>query len=339
MKTHANQWLVAAACLITTGCGSPEAKVAPETAHATPEAVASAKPEAGPSPEASAKRDTPAPAEAPKIDPKLKRDEALVGSPEMIQQAKKLGKAKVGELSQSDWKQSDMTPMQIAQAADSAIGVLHGAVAETSLQVKNPAGTGQAVSKMQIQDPAHYHVEYIEVVNGEPHTMMAVADGKRRGVLIASSFVKAGGWHAKAAIGSQGSIPAGGDLVGAWPTQFPRLILSQLLESRGGVSAYLAALSNGVGNYVLTSEKRVIPYNGRMYTSYRIVAQRGEAAAKAQGSSRIEMVFDGHFRLPVSVRTNAKPIKGKPTDMLWATGWSFNKSFPAKTFEMPSKLG
>lgn len=341
MKKFSYQWLCASVFVLIAGCGRPESKVvadakpAPDQATPTPEAKV---PESDRATKSDPKIESRTPElkgngkDVPKApDGSIRPDVLASGQAAVIQKTKQLEKAKVPQLDQSDWGTSDRTPQQIVKLADAAIGSLNGTAAETSMLVKNSAGTGQTSSKVQIQDTTHYSIEYIELVSGEPHTMIAKADGKRRGVLIASTFVKQGGWQAKAPLGGKGAIPTGPQLVAQWPTQFPRLVFAPLIESQQGFSAYLSALATKGTGYSIKSEKRVVPFNGRTFTSYRILAQ--------QGGTRIEMVFDGNFNLPVTIRASVHPKQGKPSEMLWGTQWRFHQSIPAKTFEMPAKLG
>ena len=350
MKMNRYQWLCASTFVLVIGCGSPDPKIAsdskepstPSAATTTPSAPdrgkstkSDTKPDAAPAKAEAASPSLPPKADnlVPVVNGKPRPDIAATGLTGAVEQAKKMDKVQVPQLDQSDWHSSDRTPVQIANLADSAVASLKGAAAESSMQVKNAAGIGQTLSHALVQDPSHYSIEYIELVSGEPHTMIAKADGKRRGVLIASTFVKQGGWLAKAPVGDKGSISVGNPLVAQWPTQFPRLAFAPLTESQGSFSAYLSALSSKAGGYTVKSEKRVVPFNGRVYTSYRILAQQ------AATGTRIEMVFDGNYNLPVTIRASLHPAKGKPSDMLWGTRWKFHQSIPAKTFEMPEKLG
>ena len=162
------------------------------------------------------------------------------------------------------------------------------------------------------------------------------ADGKRRAVIGAPEANKTGGWQEKAPIGSKGSIPAGSDLISAWPTRFTSLALSNLTESCRPFSAYVAALQTS-GAYQVKTQKRQMAFQGHNYTSYRIVIERSPALAAKSGAYKVEMVFDGTYRLPVTIRTNSAGTKGVPTDILWTARWMGGKNYSKETFALPAK--
>lgn len=328
--------------LAATGCQSNQDKAsAPSSAGSTPVAANESAPKAGnelPSP-SGAQPSSPAPAPSatnPSLSPEKSGKAPNLKPPETIRPVPK--NIQVPSPPQEGWSLSDLSPEQIAKAADEAIASARGLDGDVLLRLKDPQGTGEAVSKVQIQNPSKFAIQYTELESGEPHTFTFKADGRRRGLLLPATQSRVGGWVKRAPIGTKGTIPSGSKLVEAWPTRFPRLVLASLFESRTPFSDYVAAIKRGAGGYTLASERRVLQYKGQSITSYRIVASRKADAARKLGASRVEMIFDGHYRLPVTIRTNVTPSSGVPTDLLWTAGWNFGKKYSDDTFVLPNKL-
>lgn len=251
--------------------------------------------------------------------------------PGMKKEADKLRNAPVPLPHQENWTTSDLEPQQIADAADRAIANLSGAYAEASIHLKNPEGAGQTLTRLEVQDPAHYNVQYIDVTEGAPRSVIQRANGTEKRTLLAPNYNKQNQWQPPRPVSAKGTVPTGQALVEQFPTQFPRLGLAPLLECRPVFGAYVKALRSS--DYTMKSEKRTLNYQGHIITSYRIIAEHKANTGKL-GAARIEMVFDAGYHLPVTISTRVKP-GGKPIEMLWSSNWAFRQNFNPKEFAIP----
>ncbi len=324
--------------LILGGCipeTKPTGSPAPASASAVAEKSRSATLNAVPAPENKSTASGP-PNGGARTEGRAKRDpDARVVPEGLLRASKELRQMKVPDAPSDGWKPSDLTPKQIASNADDALGSLIGVYAEASMHVKSGAGAGQTQSRMEFQDAGHYALQYIELVDGRPQNSFARADGHGRGLLAGATSK----WVAQVPIGSVGAIPSGASLVEQWPTRFPRLLLSPVLDGKRPFSAYVEALSQGIGGYKLSADKRLLAAQGRLFTSYRIVVVRDANRSVKHAPTRVEMVFDADFRLPVTIRTHSESSNGGQVDLFWSCAWAFKKTFNPADFVLPKDLG
>lgn len=293
--------------------------------------VAQKKPDAAPeatSPNATGSGSTPAPTppvvKDEKGNPVPEAASKMPTMPTVKQNFKEIPAPKT-----NGWDKSDLTGAQLADKVGSAIAGLKQVTGKAVVDLRTPEGKGQFNLQYEIGEPGKYRLNYLRptVV---PEASVVVSDGAKKVWLEQDGFSDPIPTNKLAPDASV--KPA--DLAPSFPKRYTRLMFANLTDKTDywkPLFSQLLAQKDGISTVV---EKRVMPFEGRQITSYRLRARRSDEAAKKYGPYELEVVIDGHRFLPVTVRSRVAQPGGEVWQNEWSMRWDFAKRPAAGTFEI-----
>jgi hypothetical protein len=132
----------------------------------------------------------------------------------------------------------------------------------------------------------------------------------------------------------QGAPSSPSNVVKRWPAEFSRLAISQLIDHYDPWKALAAELGKGTTGLRAVSEERRVRYKNQTVTNYRIRVERTAASAKSLGTTVFEIVVDGKYWLPVTMRSIVRTPKGVYSSYDWTVNWKSKANFDPKLFKI-----
>jgi hypothetical protein len=305
-----------AAALLLAGC-QPEQKAA-SNAPAPEESQPAAEP---------SKSDKPTTAEGP--EPGSAADFAEKKAKALEAITKDLRPAAKGS---GDWKPVQQTPAEkIAAAAEAMIASAKGQIGESTSVVSIEGNPGSSIGRFYIQDASKFYIEYPKMTIGpKPYFEKQIVVGN--GKVMATNGLASNGWY-----GEKGVVAFRNEAstVASWETEFPRLMFSALQGGKPITNLLSDARKQGLE---ISLEEHPIDRNNTKQTQYRILITRNKKDLGLKGVLEYEIVIDGQYRLPVTVRNFVQRPSHQPVKSLWTVKWSPpGQKIQPKQFDIPKK--
>lgn len=231
------------------------------------------------------------------------------------------------------WRPTKLSVAQLAAKVEASVRNIKNTEVAIKMLAQTSEGRGQFDGIMRIRDNRNYRMDTF-VVKPQPVTAIYTSNGKSRFVLYDGQFKPKSGFPAGTRLASATSDPK--KLVQLFPIEFGRLMFQGLTDGLDSWGPVLNAWNAGATGYKVKIEERVMTYAGKKILTYRVLADRTPAAAKTQGSSKIELRVDGTNFLPVTVRETRVDLKKKTWIIQWSSIYSFGKKFNADDFRITS---
>lgn len=228
------------------------------------------------------------------------------------------------------WKTAAVDGKTLAKNIGNALASLQGIEGESVATIKTPTGNGQVIGKVKVQNDKSFSIQYLVV-----DKMPAIKEVRSNGRLKSTStpqgaFTSKGPITAKAPEAKLTNT----QLAENWPRKFPQLVFLGLTDGKDPWTPLIDELLSGRAGFKTEIAERTLNYQGKKWSNYRLTAKRTAAAAKKYGPCEMEMVFDGKRYLPVTIRVNFKDPKEGEYQILWQTGWNFQKKFEPAEFAL-----
>ena len=319
--------LVVLACAMV-GC-APKSQVA---VHSSPPAVSTtlnaSSPENPSNAATSAKVDPSAPVNAQKAPDDQKKGEALMDEIKRQAEERKVV-ISIPQAKTSGWGKTSMSMTGLAKRVADATTHLEGTYGQLTTHVQTPEGTGYFEGDLKVRDSKTYYIDFV-VVAERPFSGTLAADGTHRIVRVGDDL------SALKPVSEQ--IPVAKahpeTLVQAWPEDFSRLAFQGLTEGEDAWAQVLKGFESGAAGYKATLEERRIVSKGREFLAYRILARRPADPKRKIGSSEVEIVVDGKWFLPVTIRTVSKDAEGGNWKVQWNAQYRFKQTFVPENFQL-----
>ncbi len=225
------------------------------------------------------------------------------------------------------WGPSSARPEHVAASVAKAMRSMAGVTGEALSVLRTPEASGSVRSIFRVRDSKVYRVDYV-VVREQPTSGMIQSDGKKRTIPNREGIGKSAAYDSK----SPDARLTARQLVERWPSEFTRLMWRGLTDRTDPWAPLVGGLMRGDGGFKAIFEERVTAFQGQKLKNYRIRAVRSDQAAKTLGPCELEMVFDGRFSLPVTIRVTRKDPKGREWKMQWSAGFNFRQKVGADEF-------
>ena len=210
---------------------------------------------------------------------------------------------------------AEETALECARKADEMLRTLRDVKAQALLAIKTTQGTARAQTRMVVATPDVFRIEYITLVDGDPHVGVIRADGKTRLESTPAGRKTEGKAIGPDPVSSPKAIPTGPNLAAAWPTEMSRLVLAGISDRQDVfvqlVNAITAMPGMKIDCYRMVDPKRP---NSPMYN----LAARYPTT---NGECELRMTFDGTIGLPVTLQSKVPGKNGKPVEFFWTARW------------------
>lgn len=236
----------------------------------------------------------------------------------------------IPETGSGGWKSASVDGMALAKKVGSALASLKSTEGETVATIKTPVGNGQVRGKVKVQSPQAYSIQYL-VVDEMPALKEARSNGKLRAI-----STDQGAFNNKKPAGTplKSSVLSSRQLASNWHRDFPHLLFLGLTDKRDPWQPLLEELLSGRSGFETEVAERTLDFRGKKVSNFRVTAKRTAEMAKKLGPCEMEMVFDGQRFLPVTIRVNFEDPKDGKYQIVWQTGWNFQKSFKPEEFAL-----
>jgi hypothetical protein len=224
-------------------------------------------------------------------------------------------------------------PVAVARRIDAALEKLAKVEGEGLMRVQLPAGSGFSKTKLFVQDPKRFAIQFTDVFARGVASGEVRSDGTRKAWMDNS---RTDGWKAKWEPLTKSARPfsrSGSELLKAFPTEFPRLVYAPLTTGKG-VFADLVASAKRAGYTVQIGEREVAAQD-RTLKNWQIVLANPASKQKAEGVLRIEIQANQTFNLPVSIYSTRKDSAGNTTRLAWTMGWHRAPQAQPALFRIP----
>lgn len=228
--------------------------------------------------------------------------------------------------------QAPADPLAIARKIDTALAQLSKVEGEGLMRVQLPAGSGFSKTKLLIQDPKRFTIQFTDVFARGVASGEVRSDGARKAWLDNAQQKRKAVWEPL----NKSARPfsrTGADLLKFFPNEFPRLIYAPLTAGKG-VFADLVASAMRAGYTVQIGEREVAAQD-RTLKNWRLVLANPVSRQKAEGVLRIEIQANQTFNLPVSIYSTRKDSAGKITRLAWTMGWHRAPEVQPAVFRIP----
>jgi hypothetical protein len=228
--------------------------------------------------------------------------------------------------------QAAADPVAIARKIDAALGQLSKVEGEGLMRVQLPAGSGFSKTKLFVQDPKRFSIQFTDVYARGVASGEVRSDGSRKAWLDNSREGKKAVWEPL----DKSARPfarTGADLLKFFPTEFPRLVYAPLTTGKG-VFADLVASAKRAG-YTVQFGEREVAAQDRVLKNWRIVLANSPSRQKKEGVLRIEIQANQTFNLPVSIYSTRKDPAGSITRLAWTMGWHRAPQAQPALFRIP----
>lgn len=227
------------------------------------------------------------------------------------------------------WTKSSLTLSQLAQKVAAATKSPKGTLGVYQILAQTSEGRGVYGGEMRFQQPNVFKLNWVHIqpdpLNGiflaNGKIRQSIFDGKLSPVVSASKIFS-------------GVTTDPAQLVARFSNEFTRFLFQGATDGKDAWVPLLTAWSKGAGGYKLFVQERNITFQNRSHRGFRIKLDRTAAAAKTMGKSSLEVVFDGHRFLPITVRELRTDKQGKPWVIQWSGNYKFDQKFQPSDFEM-----
>jgi hypothetical protein len=218
-----------------------------------------------------------------------------------------------------DWKPSSLKAPQIGSQMDQAFTRIKPAMVEGRITFDTKVGTQVGKPRLRIGEKGKFNLEFF--VPSEPGRVLRyVGDGAKRSEFDGEKW--------KPISAGRGALSQ--KEIDAWPQDFPREMLSYFAEGRSVWQPLLASWAKTPSNR-LEVQERTDKFGGETRKIFRILSSK----RTQQGDLVQELVIDGSLWLPVTIRSELTPPKGKKEAMMWTGRWAFGGAHEEGTFEIP----
>ena len=230
-----------------------------------------------------------------------------------------------------EWKTVKQTPAEvIAGAAEASIASAKGQMGVSTSLVNIEGSPGSSIAYFSILDATRFNIEYPRVqIEPKPNfeKEIVVSNGKR----VATNSLSSRGWYDEKSLAAFKKEATTG--LDAWAITFPRIIFSSL---QGGKPITNLLMEARKQNLEVTLEQHPIERNKTKQTQYRILITRNKQEAATLGALEFEIVIDGQYKLPVTLKTFVQKPLRQPVKMLWTAKWSPpGQKIDPKAFDIP----
>ncbi|CAN5442409.1 hypothetical protein BH11ARM1_BH11ARM1_08460 [soil metagenome] len=226
----------------------------------------------------------------------------------------------------------ERSALEIAKDAEAHIASLSGVVGEYSAALEFGGGHGTSMGYMSVKGPKAYRADYVSLVPGTLNAFIRretlVVAGNKTATLNGDSS-----WSTASDISTY--VAEAKKPVEKWAETFPRTIFSSLSGGQPISDLVANAVKEGL---VVKTERHLTGNASKTVLQRRIIISRKPADAAKLGALDIEVVVDGKFHLPVTVRTNYEPPKKDPVRIMWTSRWAkmqTGQKFDQNAFVIP----
>lgn len=220
----------------------------------------------------------------------------------------------------NQWVKTTLTASQLAKNVGSKMASLNQTHGEARLSAKTPEGSGEINAPYDFAGEGKFRIVYLQ-----PKAMLeaglVVGDGKVKTVLLDNKYAQ----PVPTQKPDVTSATLKAKLLQEWPIQFSRAMFMGTTDKWDPWLPLIQQLADPKSGYSMFIEERVMDFEGQKIKNYRLLAVRKPEVAKKAGKSEIEMVFDAHHWLPVTIRTNTTSVNGKQWNQMWTVAWEFGK--------------
>lgn len=227
------------------------------------------------------------------------------------------------------WTKSSLSMTQLASKVAQATKYPRATRGMFKLLAQTSEGRGIYEGELSFQRQNVFKVNWI-FLKADPVAGIFLSDGKKRQVFFDGKLSPA----MAVTKNFSGVTTDPAQLVARFPNEFPRFLFQGATDGKDPWVPLISAWARGAGGYKAVVQERNITYQNRKYKSFRIKLDRTAEAAKKLGKSTLEVVFDGTFFLPVTVRELREDLRGKSWVIQWAGNYSFNQKFKPTDFQM-----
>lgn len=219
-----------------------------------------------------------------------------------------------------NWTPTKLTSATLAANMGKAMSTMTGVECRSVVAAKTPEGVGRSLISFKFATPNAFRVEYIEP-GLIPKRSTILADGAKVRAYAKNRWtpykpIASGFDPAQAKVDAQKFL-----------THFSRAMVANAVDKSDPWAPLFNELQSGKSGFDCRIEERHFVSNGRNYLSYRIVATRRAAQSKSLGPASMEIVVDGKYWLPVTIRTEMQPPGQKPWSYEWTGQWRFKQKF------------
>jgi hypothetical protein len=248
---------------------------------------------------------------------------------EINRQLEKLIKEGAGERDKF-WAKSSLTLGQLAaKVANATKNPPPSTYGKYKMLAQTSEGRGIYEGEFRFQQRNVFKVNWVHI-QADPRNGTLLSNGKTR----QSFFDGKLGPSVDASRSFAGATTDPAQLVARFSNEFPRFLFQGATDGKDPWVPLLTAWSKGAGGYKVFIQERNITYQGRKFRNFRIKADRTVAGAKKLGKSSIEIIIDGNFFLPVTVREIREDLDKRQWVIQWAGSYNFNQKFKPDDFKM-----
>lgn len=236
----------------------------------------------------------------------------------------------------SDWRKSNMKPIDFAKKMDAALLNLKGAIGEASYTCMFfDTSMGQAQLSYRVRDNKTYRVDMVKVAKGttDPLSRQTVVGNAGKVTLISKST----GFKPLTPGANPKFVPASLTSVAAWPSHFQQSVFQSYVTGKGAFEPLVKGLLKGDGGFSIKMESRTMIGNGRSIPQVRLFAIRTPAAAKKLGPATIEIIAAEKMWLPLQNRVHMTNLKGQKEVFDWTCLWRGPMRHDNKWFVIPKQ--
>jgi len=226
----------------------------------------------------------------------------------------------------STWKPLSRNPLSLTLRADKWMSQLSSAAAVTHYLYEGPFGFGKTEGDVSVESPKKFRFDSAWVDEKGRQTKMGrrttIADGSRL------QWFDVRGYGPVVPVGRSRLTSK---LLDAWPLEMQTLVFASLGTSDKPITAFVSSALSA--KMKVTVEQRIITMDKRKFVSQRLLIDSPKSARR---SYRAEIVFDGVYGAPVTLRVTRKNSLGVHRTF-WAIQWNVqkNQSFAKALFELP----
>lgn len=228
-------------------------------------------------------------------------------------------KKQLSTRSGGNWVPSKMTASQLAQRTAAAVRAMANTEARTQTLFQTSDGRGQIDGLLRVANNNKYSIDYV-TIDAEPFSSTMVALNGRRQIRRDEKITVQ--FPVNQAIASARTE----DPAAIFFRDFSRLMYRGITERKDAWVPLIAGLGK---QYNLKVEERRMTFQGQNFVSYRISGAKG-----GPQRSNFDIIIDGKFFLPVTVRTERKDAKGSVWLTQWSALYSFKRTFKDEAFTL-----
>jgi hypothetical protein len=230
--------------------------------------------------------------------------------------------APVGQkpLGPSDWRKTNMTPIDFAKSIDAGILKVKGALGEAAYSWKFFSGaSGHAKFMYRIRDRKTFRIESLWFNPVREDDFKAQRMVGKDGAF--SLFTSGKGSVRLASGGELGVLPPNSNPLADWPMHFHQVMFQPYVNGRGAFKEMVTELSKKNSGFTIELDRRTIQGAKGPIAHMRMMARRTKAAAAKLGPAIIEIVAETNHWLPLAVRVDVGNKKKQNAVFIWICQW------------------